>query len=202
MADVPDFDQLARRLSPAYRFYEDYTRKWLSEAYRFYTDEVPAEIASLLKKVPTETLKPIAPPQFDTDEDCADVVRALHHVAESVQAHGRIVAESVQTTNAAIYSVTNSLTILTQRIEAARQAIDAGNALKIQTDATRDFKIGLWRQLLEILESGFVGMIQVFAQYVFARTGVRPNLPTVGSKTDADGPELAVTDVKVEEENL
>lgn len=199
MADVPDFDQLARRVSPAYRFYEDYTRKWLSEAYRFYTDEVPAEIASLLKKVPTETLKPIAPPQFDSDEDCADVVRALHHVAESVQAHGKITAESFQTANAAIYSITNSLTILTQRVEALRQAVDAANALKIQTDATRDFKIGLWRQLVEVVQSGFEGLITVLAQYIFARTGVRPNLPTVGSQTAADGPELAVTDVKVEE---
>jgi hypothetical protein len=200
MADVPDFDQLARRLSPAYRFYDDYTRRWLSEAYRFYTDEIPSEIAKLLKRVPAETLKPISPPQFDADEDCADVVRALHHVAESIQAHGKITAESVQTTNAAIYSVTNALTLLTQRVEAVRQGVDAANALTIQTDAARDFKIRLFRQFLEILQSGFIGLVMVFAQYVFARTGVRVNLPTVGSDTDADGPELAVTDVKLDEE--
>jgi hypothetical protein len=200
MADAPDFDQLARRLSPAYRFYEDYTRNWLREAYRFYTDEVPAEIANLLKRVPPETLKPIAPPQFDTDEDCADVVRALHHVAESIQAHGKITAESVQTTNAAIYSVTNALTLLTQRVEATRQAVDTINALKIQSDASRDFKIGLWRQLLEIIETGFIGLVTVGAQYVFARTGVKVKLPTIGSKSAADGPELEITDVKVEEE--
>ncbi len=200
MANVPDFDQLARRLSPAYRFYEDYTRRWLSEAYRFYTDEVPAEIEKLLKTVPADRLKEIAPPQFDDDEDCADVVRALHHVAASIQAHAKVVADASQTVNTSIYSITHGLTLLTQRVEATRQAIDTINALKIQSDASRDFKIGLWRQFLEILETGFVGLVMVFVQYVFARTGVKPVMPTVGAKTAVDGPELEVTDVKVEEE--
>jgi hypothetical protein len=201
VSQLPDFEQVARRLSPAYRIYQDYTRKWLGEAYRFYTEEVPDEISELLKTIPSDTLKPIAPPQFDSDEDCADVVRALHYVAASIQAHGKIVAEASQTVNVSIYSVTNALTVLTQRVEATRQAIDTINSLKIQSDAARDFKIGLWRQLLETIQTGFVGVVAVFAQYVFLRTGAKPTLPTIGSKTDADGPELAVTDVKVEEED-
>jgi hypothetical protein len=89
---------------------------------------------------------------------------------------------------------------MSERLDATRQAVDTINSLKIQSDAARDFKIRLWRQLLEIMESGFIGLVQLFAQYVFLRTGAKPRLPTIGSKTDAEGPELEITDVKVEEE--
>jgi hypothetical protein len=198
---IRDFVQLSKRVFrlPA-DVHRDYIRVWTREAFRFYTEEVPGEISKLLKTVPADKLKEITPPQFDSDEDCADVVRALHHVAVAIQAHAKVTADASQTINTAIYSVTHGLALLTERVEATRQAVDTINSLKIQSDAARDFKIGLCRQFLEILETGVVGLLTVWAQDIFARTGVKVRLPTVGSKTAADGPELEVTDVQVEEE--